>query len=1021
MKIVYPKRTTYSLFPLKLMSNIKFIIILLGIISFHSVYSAESPDIRLSEKKVSLKSEAHSQNKVNGTIIGADGEPLFGVSVAIKGTAKGTSTNESGAFSIEAKPGDVFVFSYIGYVSQEISYSNQPVLNIKLVENTKTMDEVVIVGYGTQRKQDLTGSVVSVNADKLRDMPASSVTDKLQGQVPGLNISTNNARPGEGQTITVRGENSLSASNNPLIILDGIPYNGNLNDINPNVIENVSVLKDASSTAIYGSRAANGVFIITTKKGKEGKATINYNAYAGIQNVERRLDLRDGPGALQFMQDYWAAKGRTGDQLLPENLFHIDEYKNYQAGIQTDWQDLIFKTAPIQDHQLSFSGGNDKTTYYASVGYFNQDGIVRETGFKRYSVSLNLNQKLNDWLDVGLNSQLSQQDAGGTQASIANAIALNPYGTNKDASGKYQWYPMNPETLYPHPFADIEAVNDDRTRTVFVNTFADVKLPIEGLSFRTNFGTTYRNQMIGQYSGNNTLSGSVVGGSASIENKHMTDWTWENLLKYNKEIGKHRIDAIGLFSMQETIINKAKQVGESFVNDVNAYHNMGLAQKNKDNSSEFENSALLSYMARINYAYANKYLLTLTGRTDGYSAFGINNKWAFFPSAAVAWVISEEDFFKDNNTFDLLKLRFSYGENGNQASSPYQTFDRLTQLNYVYGEENVNGVALGLSGIGNPNLRWEATRSYNLGVDYSILNGRVSGSVEAYLSRTSDLLMQRQVPLMNGYSSIWDNIGETENKGIELNLNTININRGNFKWSSNVNFSLNRDKIVDLRGDGKDDQANSWFIGKPLRVFYDYKVIGVWQTGDDIANSYQPNAKPGDAKLADISEDGKIDANDRVVIGSKLPRYLLGFGNDFQYKNFSLSVMLNGSFGAQREDGFINIQRWLPEKNANYLNGVNYWTPDNPSNEVASPGYTPVNNHTYYTDASFLRVRDVTLSYNFKEETLNRLGVTGLRLFLNGRNLHTFSDVMGYNPEATTLLNAYPLARTLTFGINLTL
>jgi TonB-linked SusC/RagA family outer membrane protein len=967
--------------------------------------------------------QADTSGIVNGVVTGDKGEALPGVTITVKGRkGVGAVTDESGRFRLLIREGDILVFSSLGFTPREMPAKAGATLKVVMQAGTAGMEEIVVVGYGSQKKQDLTGSVVSVNTEKLQQVPASNVFDKLQGRVAGFMITTGNARPGEDQSIRIRGENSLSASNTPLIILDGVPFSGSMNDINPNIIENISVLKDASSTAIYGSRAANGVVLITTKKGRKGAAVVNYSGYYGIQQVERRLKLMNGKEFMQFLTDYNMLKGKQGDELKPENLLHLNEIPQYQQGIETNWQNEVFQAAPMQEHQISVSGGTERSSYFAAIAYFNQDGIVENTGFKRYTATLNIEQDLNSWLKIGVNTQLAQREADGIQPSITNAIALNPYAKNKDATGKPERYPMYPETLYPHPFADADGIYDNKTRSAFAAAFADIQLPLKGLSVRSSFGTNYRNTDRGSYYGRSTLTGAPLNGYAKVENYSNQDWTWENLLKYNALFGDHKIEATGLFSMQETVAKSAVQEGESFVNDASAYHNMSLAGKNQRNKTDLINTALISYMGRINYAYKERYLLTVTGRSDGYSAFGPNNKWAFFPSAALAWVLSSEEFFKGVHNIDLLKLRVSYGKNGNQASSPYQTFDRLTQLDYIWGDGGApaNGAVLRFSGVGNPNLRWESTSSFNIGVDFSLLKGRLSGTLDLYDSRTTDLLMTRQVPVMNGYASIWDNVGETQNRGLELTLNSVNIERKDFTWRTTATFSLDRDRIVELRGNGKDDLTNAWFIGKPLRVFYDYRMTGVWQETDDIAHSHQPNARPGDAKLNDTNGDGLLDANDREVIGSKMPRYLGGLLNEFSYRNFTLSIFLNGVFDITKEDGFKNIERWLPEKNANYLSDMSYWRPGRPVNDVPSPAYVPVNNHKYYMDATFVKIRDVSLAYNFPEKATAWLRLSALRTYLSCRNLYTFSSARGYNLEATTLLNAYPNARTFTWGVNVT-
>lgn len=970
--------------------------------------------------------QAVPQQSISGKVVDETGKPISGVTVSEKGKTAATTTGQDGRFTLAiTSQNATLVFNSIGFIAQELPASQ--VAEVTLKKSEDMLEEVVVVGYGKQKKSDLTGSVATVEAKSLDRINSPNIVDKLQGKVSGLAINSGNAKPGETAAINIRGENSISASNSPLIILDGIPFSGSLGDISSNTIASISVLKDASSTAIYGSRAANGVILITSKKGAAGKARINYNGYFGLQSVERRLKLMNGPQYIQFMRDYQASKGKTGDQLNPENYLFANVLEQYKKGEEVNWQNEAFNSAaPIHEHQLSFSGGTDKSDYYASVSYLNQDGVVKNTPYERYNVNLNLNQSLNSWLKLGMTMQASQGNRDGIQPNLESVVKLAPYSKNRDENGTAVTYPMYAQTLWGHPFADENGQWDETRRTVYANSWLDVKLPIEGLSFKSTFGTNYRNINENSYYGSNTLTGRGVNGRGEIKNDHFWDWTWENLLTYDRTFGDHKINVVGLYSSQKTNLKTSKMTGDDFVSDA-GYNNMASASKNLKMESKLENTAMISYMGRINYSFKDRYLLTLTGRSDGYSAFSVDNRYAFFPSVAGAWVISKEGNVQDY--FDLLKLRASYGKNGNQAVSPYQTYDRLTNVDYIYGLDPVKGLVMNFNGRGS-NLTWETTSSLNVGLDFGILKNRLSGTIDYYTSKTTDLLLSEQVPVMNGYNTILNNIGETSNKGFEVTLNAVPIKNDNFQWNTTANFAYNNNKITKLRADGKDDLTNAWLIGKPIRIFYDYKVIGVWQEGDDIANSYQPKAKAGDAKLADLNNDGKIDANDRTVMGNKISPYTLGIGNDFTYKNFSLSIFMNGAFGGTKVDDFKNIERFLPNNGANYLADMPYWTPENPSTDIPSPGYTPVNNHTYYINSAYWRIRDLSLGYTFEGDFLQRLNLSSVRAFINARNIYTFSKIKGYNVEAlgvssttgnpttTNIAYPYPVARTVSLGLN---
>lgn len=967
--------------------------------------------------------------KISGTVIsGSDNYPIIGANILVKGTTIGTITDVDGNFSFEAPKGSTLVVSYIGYQSQEMQVSGNAPIKIVLSEDSEKLDEVVVIGYGSQKKSDMTGGIVAVGNEKLQMVSTNNLMDKLAGQVPGLNITMEKASPSEDQVLRVRGENSLTADNSPLIVLDGIPYSGSLGDIDPDNIENLSVLKDASSAAIYGSRGANGVILIQTKKGKKGTATVSYKGQIGLSQPERRVDVMKGPEYVKFLQDQWAYMNYNGVIKNPEDILNVSEIENWKNGIETDWQDQIFRTALTNSHQISVSGGTEKTTYMASISRLNQEGVVKDTGMKRTNIALNITQQLGNWLTIGMATQAVQKEYGGIQAGISDVLCQSPYGQPYNSDGSLNFYPMD-QTLHPNPLADLNATSDKTARNIFVSTYADAKLPIKGLSFRTNFGYNYRNKFEASYYGRNTVTGKAKNGSAAIKNQHDWDYTWENVLKYELQLGKHKFDATGLFSMQQTSQEISEQKGTSFVNDDSEYHNMAGAEENKTVTSELTETAMLSYMLRLNYNYANRYLFTATGRSDGYSAFGTNNKYAFFPSLAAAWNISSEEFMESTNSWmDMLKIRLSWGSNGNQAIKAYQTLDRLKLTNYIWGDKGttVNGVILSYNSIGNPNLKWETTRTVNAGVDFSFFNSRLSGSVDFYVSNTSDLLMSRTVPIMNGYNSIMDNVGETRNTGIELALNSVNMENKDFRWSTSYNFSLNRDKIIELRGDGKDDITNKWFIGEPVKVYYDYNVVGTWQEDDNFLNAdgkeIQKGAKPGHAKLEDVDGDGTITAKDKKIIGSKLPSFTMSLGNTFTYKDFTFSFLLNGVFGAWKEMIDYNFDRWSSKYN--YISGMDYWTPENPTNAMTSPGYVPYDKHSFYKKMNYVRIKNITLGYNIPKAILNPVGISALNVNLSVNNLYTFSNVKNaLNFDGTdynaNIVSCYPTARSFMLGLNL--
>jgi TonB-linked SusC/RagA family outer membrane protein len=899
--------------------------------------------------------------------------------------------------------------------------------------------------------------MIAIGEDKLNLVTSTNLVDRLAGLIPGLNITTSNAEPGKDQSLRIRGNNSLSANNTPLVVLNGIPYNGSLGDIDPDNVESMSVLKDASAAAIYGSRGSNGVILIQTKKG-EGKAKVTYKGQVGLQEPAHRLDMMKGAEYVQYLRDFQYLRGRdfadpsksiSYESLTPDVVLGADEYANYQAGRELDWQDIIFRQALTTNHQVSILGSTERTSYIASVSHSIQDGVVRNTGLKRTNVSLNLTQDLNDWLKIGVNLQGVRRDYGGVTPSIESGLKMSPYANNVDADGNRVFVSMQRNTLFINPMANVAAVRDKINHNVILSSFAEIIFPVKGLKYRTNFGYNYRNEFEGTYYGRDTNTGQTKNGSASITNKQYWDYTWENLVTYNREFGVHKVDLTGLFSMAQTHTQEAVQKAESFVSDASAYNQMAAGEKNKSVTSKLTETALLSYMLRANYSLAGRYMLTLTGRSDGYSAFGKNNKYAFFPSAAVAWNIASEEFLEEQRTswLDMLKLRVSYGANGNQAINAYQTLDRLSNVRYIWGdgESTANGFYMNYNGKGNPNLKWETTYTFNVGLDFSLFNGRLSGDINYYVANTKDLLMTRTVPIMNGFRSILDNIGQTRNQGVEINLNSVNIRNKDFAWNTNFNFSLNRDKIVRL-ADGVDaDITNKWFVGEPARVYYDYNMVGVWQQNDprwkNVGGKWgyftevkdgdqmktveiQAGAKPGSAQLEDVDGDGIISDKDRKIIGSRVPSFVMGMTNSFSYKDFYASVVFYGLFGQWRQMHDENFDRWMPDYN--YLSGMNYWTESNPTNTMTSPDYVPYQKHSFYKRMNYVQLKNLTIGYNLPKSALNAIGLTAVRFDISLNNLFSisnFRNALNYDNTAEdekAAVVAYPTTRSYTFGLGIT-
>lgn len=974
--------------------------------------------------------------QISGTVVDEFGSPMAGVVVLVKGNNNGGAvTNNQGVYEIKAAPASTLVFSYLGYTDQEVRVGTSTIVDVKMIPTAESLDEVVVVGYGSQKKKDLTGGLTVVNKQTLEMVSSSNLMDRLVGQVAGLNITTSNAAPGSNQSLLIRGQNSLSGSNSPLIILDGIPYSGSLADLDPNLIDNMSVLKDASSVAIYGSRGSNGVILIQTKRGSKGDLHVTYKTKLGVSEPMQRIQVMGPNEFIRFKQDMGRLKNNYSGEMLDPMVGQIistSEKVNYAKGVTNDWQDYVFREVFTMDHQLSISGGNDKTTYTASVSYLDNPGVVYNSNYQRTNVYASINQTLNNWLSVGLTTQFVNRESGGATPNLEHAIKQSPWGIYKDETGAYYEEPMDYSNL-PNPMKDVNADQKRTGRNMLVNGFIDIKLPVDGLTFRSQLGYNYRNTFDGTYYGRNTVTGKKVDGRAEISNSHNTDYTWENVLKFDRNFGKHHIDATGLFSVQEMRSTSASQSGEGFVNDDSSFYRMDGAENKITISSSYWKETMMSSMLRLNYGFDSKYLVTLTGRVDGASVFGRNNKYAFFPSAAVAWHIGEENFIKDNAEWvDMLKIRLSYGANGNNAISRYQTLDRLYSTNgvkYIWGDTSsaVNSAYLPSDGIGNPDLRWETTYTANIGLDFSFFRGRLGGTIDMYLSNTHDLLMTRSVPIMNGYSKIWDNVGQTRNKGIELTLNSQNIRKKNFTWSTDFTFSLNRDEIVELRGDGLDDVNNNWFIGQPLSVYYDWYMTGIWQEGDEFTFidsegkevAHQTGATPGAAKLEDVDGNGIIDSNDRKVIGSKNPSFTLSMGNRLAYKNFYFSFLFNGVFGKWMTDNVANISSYT-FGSGNYIHGVKYWTPETPDADVVSPGYQASFSHGYYKKLNYLQIRNITLGYRLDQKIVRKIGMSALDVNISVNNLCAFSNMRQMLNYDNTWFASFPTARSYVLGLTLT-
>jgi len=973
----------------------------------------------------SLSNNASAQTTaIKGRVTDSKGQTLPGVTVKLLGTNEAAVTDINGAYKINASSASRLQFSYVGYITQTVVVGNSTQIDISLADDVnKQLNEVVVVGYGTQKRSDVTGSITSVPKARLEELPVTNVLQSVEGAVAGLTVTSTSMIPGSQPAALIRGQNSITATSGPYIVVDGIPLSksgGSLNDINPNDIASVEILKDASATAIYGMNGSNGVILVTTKRGNIGKPLIRYNGYAGYENISHLLAPRDAASFTQKYLDYLLETNTK--QQFPEPVYNNGERANYAAGKTTDWVKEATQQGIMQDHNVSISGGTPDTKYFISGDYLNQKGVIKGYQYNRVSVRSNLDVNVTDFLTIGTSMYAANNNYDGGRANLLFATAMSPYGNEFNADGTYMIYPQSPEQLYTNPMLGLTTDQVNRSFNLSANGYAELKFGgvLKGLKYHLNVGYNYLPTRVDSYSGR--LANTPLG-SASASSSETQSYTLENLLYYDRDFGKSHINVTGLYSAQRRSYFTSTAGGTGYINDQLSFNDIGVGST-LTSSSYQDRYAANSQMGRINYSYDSKYLLTLTARRDGSSVFGANTtKYGWFPSAAARWNISKEAFLKNSKIIDNLDVRLSYGKSGNEALPVYKTITTDGTVRFPFS--GVSQIGVQASNLGNANLHWENTASTNLGIDFGVLNNRISGTIDAYSSQTSGLLLSRGLPAITGYGSVLDNIGQTANKGVEITINTRNIDLKNFRWETMLVYAVNRNKIVSLYGDGKDDLGNRWFLGYPISVVYDYKMTGVWQTGQD-ASKQDPGAKPGDLKFADITGDGKIGADDKVILGQTTPKWTGGITNTFHYKQFNLSVFFQTAQGMLKNDADYNYADEAGRRNTPAA--IGYWTPTNGNNQFQALSYTNTRGYGYPHDASYTRLKDVTLSYVFSPKTLESLHLAGLTVYASGRNLHTFTNWIGWDPEdnyatrgASNDANNYPQTRTIIMGVNISL
>jgi len=974
---------------------------------------------------VTLGVGATAQNKViTGNVTDEQGEFLPGVTVVEKGTTNGTVTNVDGNFSLTiGSNAAVIVFSYIGMETQEIEIGSQSTINVSLKSSTIGMDEVVVVGYGVQKKSDVISSVVTVRPENVTKVPSTDIGEMLKGKAAGVFVTLGDAGPGSSSNILIRGKNSINGGNDPIVIADGVPIGG-INDVNPNDIASIEILKDAAAQAIYGARASNGVILITTKRAQAGKASVNYSGYYGLQTVKRNFDIYSGEEFAQLKREAYRAD--NGNYLPDSDIFTATELEVLNSGEFVDWEEELLQLAPIQNHNLSVSTGNEGTKLYSSINYMNQEGVVPGTDYQKATIRFNLDQKINDWMSFGANTswQISENNDPGTGGTLQRTITTSPLGKIYNEDGSYKLNPTDVQESY-NPLLDIATTtNLKQDRNDIMNLFLDVT-PFNGFKYRLNASRRSWNRKTESYSTAESLNGVRGGGmgQGSINFQDNVEWQVENIFTYDLERNSHKLGLTGVQSITTSkytgFINEANKLP----NDLLGIYGLESAEINTPNISANERG-LVSFVGRAQYSYNEKYYLTASMRADASTVFGANNKWGYFPAAAIGWNIYREEFIENISSISNLKLRASYGSVGNEAISPYRSQSTANQNDYMFDGVKRSGYVPG-SFLPNPDLKWETSTTLNLAVDFGLWKNRLSGTFEFYNTRTKNLLVTQSLNASLGYTSMLTNLGEIENQGIEFTLNGVIVETRDLTVNAGLSVSSNNNKIIHLygtdeNGDGveDDDVGNQWFIGQPIDVYYQWMPIGIWQEGEDIANSHQPDLEPGDIKILDANGDGVLNADDRIITHSD-PDWYGSFNLDIKYKNFDLSADV------------MTVQGRVRWNNYNYgyneggslrgiLNGVkqDYWLPENPTGNWPRPQESNDRTNIWtlaLEDASYVRLQNVTLGYTLPKSLLAKIKLSNVRFYCTGHNLITLTDYKSYSPEKNAA--DYPEAVSVVAGV----
>ena len=1016
----------------------------------------------------------YAQVQITGTVKDNNAEPLIGATVAVKGTSKGTITDIDGAFSLSVSDANAtLVISYIGYLTKEVPLNGQPSVEIILEEDITGFEELVVVGYGVQKKRDLTGSVATVDEDRIRDIPITNLEGALQGSVAGVSISTYNGTPGSGSNILIRGIKSMNATNSPLVVIDGIP-GGSINDIHPDDIKSIQVLKDAAATSIYGARGTNGVIIITTNNGNVGKPRITYNMSYGFSYLAKKVDVLSAEeyvtkkreiyrmknsdysfrDSTMTVMSYEDAQNVTIDEILAGN-----ELEMYNMGKSYNWLEEITQNAPIQSHNLSLSGGNEKTQYFLSTSIVDQTGIIQKSGYKKQSVRVNVSSKVTNWLKVGTNVLVNHSKQDNVPFGIfTSTYQLSPLGKkyenehNPD-SGDYNLYPMYPDEYITNPFTEIEIKNVYSRTKLLNSTFLELNvIPELTYRFTVNSILDYDKRDFFVPTRTKQVLAFDQVNSASIEYNDRLRFNMEHLLSYNKLFGDHQIIGTFVFTTEDYRRDKLKAKAVDFGSDYYAWTALDLGDPESNTAeSQEERTYLVSYIGRLNYNYKGKYLFQASLRNDRSSKFSKNNRDAIFPGASVGWRISDEPFMGNLAFINDLKLRVSYARTGNEDINYRDRFNIGEKVYYTTGQDAEGQIVEGLKqkSLANKDLRWEKSTQLNTGIDFALFNNRLSGVIEYYNTLTTDLLWDKSISPISGFPSIRDNVGSIQNNGVEATLNGAIINKNDFGLDATVTFTANKNKILDLDGTKEDFVNDRLFIGEPVGVVYDYVFDGILQEGETPPVHMQ-YLLPGEAKVKDLGsyvtlEDGSVSSEisnvqdsvineaDMQIIGQIHPKWFGSFGLTFRYKSLSLSVFINHVHG---------VTRRIPVDVSDRPHSIDipYYTDENPSTQYGRPDWPNRLNRignqygylSYYVDGSYTRLQDLTIAYDFKSPFLTNIGISSIRPYFTGQNLFTITDYMGYDPAFEyredrnqregrfDRLQEYPTIKNLIFGVKVT-